>query len=292
MTMRLAACCLVILVAVPVAAQKPWEQRIDLPVTVPVELPSIPVLNPFAATLVAPPQVKLAVMQERFVHTFTAQGSALIDSTGVCRRAVFLGLPWAALGPVLQGSLVEARFTPAKWRGSVTATWLSVFIDLKGRIDSGRVSRLVGTTPDPATPPRPDPIVTPEADARDLAEAATAVEKLDQLPTPKRFRARVDGRDWRQRVRLLAEVSPAGRCVRVVFLSCPEGLRPWIRASLAGWTFIPAQGSDGPTTAWLDIDADLEVEMGNLKAEALRVSRESRYPRPAAGSGGTPPPGA
>lgn len=292
MTMRLGACCLVIFAAVPVTAQKPWEQRIDLPVTVPVELPAIPALNPFAATLVAPPQVKQTMMRERFIDTFTVQGAALIDPTGACRRSVFLRLPWLSLGPDLQGALGEARFTPAKWQGSVTATWLSVSIDLKGRIESGRVSRLVGTAPDPATPPRPDPVVTSVADERDLAEPATLAEKLDQLPTPKRFRARVDRHDWHQRVRLLAEVSPGGRCVRVVFLSCPDGLRNWIRASLPGWTFIPAQGSDGPTTAWLDIDADIEVEMGNLKAEALRVSRESWYPRAAAGSGGAPLPGA
>lgn len=292
MAMRLGICCLVIAVAVPAAAQKPWEQRIDLPVSVPLEVPSIPSLNPFAAALVAPPQVKQSVMRERFVDTFTAQGAALIDPNGACRRMVLLRLPWLALGPDLQASLVETRFTPAKWQGSPTATWLSVSIDLKGRVESGRVSRLIGTAPDPATPPRPDPVVTPLPDVRDLAEPATPSEKLDQLPTPKRFRARIDGRSWRQRVHLLAEVSPAGRCVRVVFLSCPDGLRNWIRASLSGWSFLPAQGSDGPTTAWLDIDADIEVEMGDLKAEALRVSRESWIPVGAAGSGGVPLPGA
>ncbi|NCO69341.1 MAG: hypothetical protein GW878_02315, partial [Acidobacteria bacterium] len=165
--MRLAACCLVMLAAVPVTAQKPWEQRIDLPVAVPVELPTIPALNPFATTLIAPPQVKQAVMREKFVDTFTARGAALIDPTGVCRRTVFLSLPWAALGPVLQGSLIEARFNPAKWQGSVAATWLSVSIDLKGRVESGQVSRLEATAPEPATPPRPDPVLTPGADARD-----------------------------------------------------------------------------------------------------------------------------
>jgi len=136
-----------------------------------------------------------------------------------------------------------------------------------------------------------DPIAAPVPDARDLALPSTPVEQLDQMPAAKHFRARTSSHTWNQKVRLLAEITPQGRCARVVFLSCPDGLRGWLLASLGGWTFTPGRGSEGPIAAWVQLDGELEVEVSSLESEVLRVSRQSSYPRAAGGSAAARPPG-
>jgi len=103
---------------------------------------------------------------------------------------------------------------------------------------------------------------------------------------------RVDGHTWRQPIRLLADVSAEGRCQRVVFLGCPEGLRPWLLASTAAWTFRPGAGKAGPVQAWALLEGEVEVEVGNLASEGLRVMQSASYPSAAARSAADLPPGA
>ena len=262
-----------------------------MPVSVPIELPAVPPTNPFVVELVTPPLQTQTVLREKFDTTFPAQGVCYVDQNGVCRRVVLLHLPLPGIANDLQQALEETDFTPARFLGAPVATWVPFTIELQGRVRGGQTLRLQATPPAAGEPPSPDTAAAPVPDARDLALPATPVEQLDQMPAAKRFRARVSSRTLREKVRLLAEVTAQGRCARVVFLSCPDGLRGWLLASLGAWTFKPAQAASGPTTAWVQLDGELEVDLSGLECDTLRVSRQSSYPRAAGGPAAVRPPG-
>jgi hypothetical protein len=282
----------IVLVSASALAQKPWELRVDLPVPVPVELPAVPFVNPFAAPVVTPPAPIATPLRAKFPDTFSVLASVYIDAQGTCRRAVFTRLPWAALADALRPLITAIAFTPARASGAPVPVWLRLGIDLKGRIDEGRVARVQGSAPDPAGPPTVEPPPGPEADARDAGLPATPVDRVEQLPNPKRFRVRIDGRTWRQPFRFLAEIGPDGHCRRVVFLACPEGLRGWLLASMADWTFRPAAGAGGAVAAWVQLDGEIEVKMGDLASDTLKVMRQGWAPGAAVPAAAGPPPGA
>jgi len=271
---RAAALAALLLLAAAAAAQtpKPWEQRVDLDVAVPVELPALPTINPFARPLLVQPAPASTPLVEKYTVTTSARGSAYIDAQGVCRRVVVTTLPLPFVGEPLQQAFREGEFTPGRAGGGPAATWWPFALDLTGRIKEGTVVRVQPAPPPPAELPVPE-ATTANPPAADPSLPATPIEQLDQPPAVKRLRARVDSRDWQQKVRLLAEVSTAGRCTRVVFLSCPDGLRAWLLASLASWTFRPAEDNAGPVPAWVQLDADLQVSIGSLEAGTPRLSR-------------------
>ena len=257
-----------------------------------MELPAIAPLNPFATPVSTPPVAKTTPLRTKHIGVFPAQVAAYIDVTGTCKRSVLVRPPWGGLGADLQAAFAETTFTPGRSFGGPAATWLPVFVDLRGRIDEGRVLTVNVTPPDPATPPDTDGAAVPTPEKRDLDLPAVPVEKLDQLPAAKRFRVRIDGRTWRENVRFLVQVNATGRVEKVVFLSCPEGLRGWLLASLSAWVFQPAQSVEGPLVAWAQVDASIEVVADDLAGDGLRVSRETLYPRVDARSAAGPLPGA
>jgi hypothetical protein len=280
-----------LLLATPALAQKPWEMRVDLPLPVPVELPAVPPTNPFAVPVLSPPTPITTPLRKKFAETFTAFASAYVDSGGLLRAIVFTGLPWPSLGADLRQPISELAFTPARSAGATVAIWLPLAIDLRGRVEEGRVISLQAASPDPATPPAPEAVATPTPDAHDLALPATPLSRVDQLANLKRpRRIKVAGRTWRQSIRLLAHVSAEGHCQQVAFLACPEGLRPWLLASMADWTFRPAKGTSGPVAAWALLNGEVEVEVGKLVSEALRVMRAGPHPSAGAPSAAAPPP--
>ncbi len=288
--MRRALVVLSLIASVPALAQKPWEVRADLPVPVPLELPAVPPTNPFATPLLTAPTPVGTPLRQKFQGLFTVLASVYVDTDGGARRVVFTQLPWPSLAEELRPAIAATVFTPARSSGAAVQVWLPLAIDLHGRVQEGRVIGLQPTVPQPGTPPAVEPSPIPSAEARDLALPATPTERVDQLPSAKRFRARVDGKSWRQGIRLLAEVTGVGRCQRVVFLACPDGLRPWLLASMAEWTFRPGTTNDGPMTTWVQLDGEIEVEIGNLSSDALRVMRQGWSPHAAAaGVGGLPP---
>jgi hypothetical protein len=277
----------------PALAQKPWETRVDLPVPVPVELPAVPPTNPFASPVLTPVTAVATPLREKFVDKFTVSTTLYVNSDGACRRAVFTRLPWPGIEADLRRELSELTFVPARAGGAPIPVWLPCAIDFKGRINEGRLTRLQATRPDPATPPVPEAAPTPTPDARDQELPATPLARVEQmagLKRPPRFS--IDGRAWRQPIRLLAEVGAEGRCQRVVFLACPEGLRSWMLASMAAWTFRPATAASGPITAWALLDGEVELEVADLDSEGLRVMRAPSYPGSDAGSAAGSPPDA
>lgn len=281
--MRRAATCLAaalcLLPSHAARAEKPWEARVNLPVPVPLELPVLPPTNPFATPVDSAPTLASSPLVEKFDAVFRATAALYVDSGGVVRRAVLLAVPLPGIGDELRQALLETTFTPGRSLAGAGATWLDVGIDLEGRIDGAKMLSVRALPPDPTTPPTPEVDPQPQGEPRDLQFPFTPVEALDQLPVPKSFRARVASRTWRQEFRLLAEVSAEGRCSRVVFLSCPVGLRRYLLASMSGWTFRPAQAKGAPVAAWVRVEGALEVEAGSLRANALRVTRASTYPR-------------
>ncbi len=273
-------------------AQKPWEVRVDLPVPVPIELPAVPPTNPFAAPVVAPPSPVATPLREKYVQTFVVLASAYVDGSGTLRRLVFTRTPWPGIEGDLKAPLSELGFTPARSAGGAVPVWLPFAVDLKGRIHEGRITRLVANAPEPGAPPEPDAQPTPAAQAGDVQLPATPLSQVEQFPELKRPpRVRVEGRSWRQPVRLLVDVGADGRCRQAVFLACPEGLRPWLLASMAVWTFRPAAGTGGAVEAWALLEGDIEVEVGNLVSEALRIMRTGSYPPAAAPAVSPRPPG-
>ena len=281
-----------LLAALPLCAEKPWEMRVDLPLAVPVELPEVPATNPFAVALSSVPAPIATPLLEKLPTNLSVQMSAYVDATGVCRRVVPIAVPFPGIARELQTALMETSFSPGKSFGAATPTWLPVGFDLEGRIEQGRVLSLQVVLPDPAMPPVPEAVSVPAPEARDLALQAVLAEKLDVLPLPKRFRVSVDGREWRQEIRFLAEVGTSQRVSRVVFLACPDGLRGWLLRSLSRWTFSPATNAGGPVAAWVQVDLAIQVEISDQDSKALRVSRVTVYPAVAGAPSAAPLPGA
>jgi hypothetical protein len=289
--MRRTLIALSLVASMPALAEKPWETRVNLAVPVPVELPAVPPTNPFATPLATLPAPVATPLREKFQGTFTVLASVYVDTEGTSRHVVFTQLPLPGLSDALRPEVFDLTFKPGRSSGAAVSTWLPIGIDLHGRIDEGRVARLQPTAPDPATPPVPEPAPTPLVEAQDLELPATPIERLDQLPSPKHSKVRVNGRSWHQGIRVLAEISAGGHCQRVVFLSCPDGLRGWLLASMAAWTFRPATTNAGPLTAWVQLDGDVELELGYLSADALRIMSQGWSPRGGAQAAGGRPPG-
>ena len=280
-----------VIVAAQSYAEKPWEQRVDLAVPVPIVLPAIPPTNPFATSVISPPAPVTTLLREKFVDVFNVEAAAYIDAGGVCRRVVFTKLPLPGLDAELQEGALEARFAPASAHGAGVPVWLPLGIELKGRVDGGRVVGLQGVSPDPGVPPVAETTPAPTPAAGDLALQATSLDSVEKLPSPHRFRARADGRTWQQPIKLLVAVTADGHAERVVFLSWPPGLRNWVLTSMAGWVFRPAASASGPTPSWVQLDGQVEVRLGDLKADTVRVTRQACYPYAPAAAGDAHPRG-
>jgi len=277
---------LLMLAAAQAAAQRPWEQRVDLPVSIPIELPSVPPTNPFATPVDGAPALVTTPLVEEFEGTFPVAVAAYLDAQGACQRAVVTTTPFPGVAQQVATALEETRFTPGLLLDTAVPTWIVVGVDLAGRLEEGTVSRVSCQSPDPAAPPQPDASSPFSPEARDLQLPATPAEQLSRVPAPKRFRVRVPSQVLTPTIRLLAEVNESGRVSRVVYLSCPEGLQRWLLVSLGSWTFRPAQRNGRPVTAWALLEGELEVEVGTLVANGLRVKQQAPFPptRPPGGS--------
>lgn len=277
MRVFLFAACLAV-AAAPTAAAPPWEARVDLPLPVPVQLPAIPDTNPFVRTVDTPPVLRTAPLLERYDITLSVETAAYIDANGRVRRIVPVRTALPGLESEIQDSLLETAFVSGRTGTQDTATWLTLGVDLEGRITRGRAVRVEATLPTAAELPQAVPQPFPETNPHDLELPASPVEQLDRTPSPRRFRARVSSRTFRNPLWLMIEVDEEGRARQVVFLDCAEGLRPWLLDSLGGWAFQPATRQGRPVAAWVQVEGDLEVDLGTLSTERLRVIRQRSYP--------------
>lgn len=267
-----------LLLAAPVLAQRPWEQRVNIPVQVPVEMPAVPPSNPFHTTVDTPPAVVETPLERGFDGVFPVAAGVYVDAKGSCQRVVVTAAALPGVTAPVVAELAETRFNPALLGGTPVPTWVTVTMDLRGRISRGAWLRLRSSLPDPAAPPLEAAASPPAFERRDRQLPATPADALDQLPVPRRFRLRTGSLIFAAAVSLLAEVDSDGHCRRLVFLNCPSGLRDWLLASAAGWGFHPAVRGGTHIPAWLLLEGELTVETSNLGAEALRVVGESPFP--------------
>ncbi len=271
--------------------QKPWERKVQLPVPVPMALPDVQPTNPFFRPLRALPQPKQTPLREDFPVTVPVSFAVYLSRWGECLRAQPLTNPLPGVLEPVRQALSETSFTPAKAFGQPTPLWLDVGLELRGEVKEGRLGQLQVVAPNAAETPQLEHLPLPPPDLRDKQLPATPLDRLSAWPVPKRFAAKVPGRELRQALKLLAEVGADGKVKRVVFLLCPEGLRSWVLASAASWLFSPPQGEAGPESAWVLLTGTLEVRMGTLRAEGLRIGRTSSYPPGSAGSAAARPAG-
>lgn len=267
-----------LLVTGPALAQRPWEQRVDVPVQVPVALPTIPPTNPFHSPVDAPPKVLETPLEKGFEGVFPVAAGVYVDAKGICQRVVVTAAALPGLTAAVSSELAETRFDPALLGGTAVPVWVTVTMDVRGRISRGAWLGLRGSLPDPAAPPQEAAANAPAFERRDWQLPATPTDALDKLPLPRRFKVRTGSLAFAKAVSLLLEVASDGRCSRVVFLDCPEGLRGWLLASAAGWTFRPALRGGAPVPAWLLLEGELSVETSSLGADALRIVGRSPLP--------------
>lgn len=258
--------------------EKPWERKVQLPVPVPLELPALPPANPFFTPVEVQPSPRQTPMREDFPVTVPVTVAVYVEKNGTCRKAQPVSNPLPGVLEPVRLALLETEFTPAKAFGQPAAVWVDVAVDLRGEVEEGRVAQLLVTLPDPGQTPQLEPAPLPPADPRDGQLPATPLERLSTMPAPKRFSAKAPAQDFRQPFKFLAEIGPDGRVKRVVFLALPEGLRPWVLASSASWIFTPPQVRGTPVAAWVMLSGALDVSVGTLRAEGLRVTRTSSYP--------------
>ncbi len=282
-----------VLASASALAQKPWEMRVDLPVPVPIELPAVPPTNPFAAPVATPPPPVATPLREKFADTFAVLASAYIDAQGVCRRVVFTRLPWpgvdADLRPLLtRPGLHPARACRRRGPGLAAARHRPQRADRRGT-GGARAGRRAGR--DRGARRRGE--AGPRGRRQRRRLPATPIDRVDQLPNPKRVP------DPDRRRPLAPAIPPArrdrhGRPLPTRRLPrLPGGVcAAWLLASMAEWTFRPAAGAAGPVAAWVLLDGEIEVKMGDLASDALRVMRQGSYPGAAAPSAAVPPPGA
>jgi len=273
----LSTTCLVITVSLAAGAP-PWEARIDVPLPTPGELPAIPDTNPFAQVLDTPPVLRATPLQDRYDATLTVEVAAYIDASGRVRRVVPVRTTLPGLETEILANLLETSFASGRAANRDTATWLTLGVDLSGRINRGRAVRIEASAPRAADLPEAVVPPFPGTSPQDLELPATPVEQLERTPSPRRFRTRVSSRTFRQPLWLLVKVDEQGKARQVVFLDCPEGLRPWLLDSLGGWGFQPATRQGRPVAAWAQVEGDLEVDLGTMSTETLRVIRQRTYP--------------
>jgi len=264
-----------LLLASPAWAQKPWEQRVDIPVEIPLDLPAVALVNPFFAAVDAPPQLLEARLVKNFDGSYPVRAGIYVDAEGTCLRSVVLDTALPAASSAVTAELARTRFSPALLGGTAVPTWVTVVLELAGRIESGSFSRVRTLPLDPHLPPQLAPASAVVFERRDAQLPATAVEALDQLPLPRRFRFKTGSLSFSHSVRLLLEVTERGGVGRLIFLDCPTGLRNWLLASAANWSFQPAVRGGVPCPAWVILEATVAVETSSLATAALRVVGES-----------------
>ncbi len=270
--------CAALLVASPLWAQRPWEQRVDFPVDVPVALPTIPLDNPFFVAADEPATVLQTPLQRHVEGVFPLEAGIYVDAKGVCQRVVVQSSALPGTTSEVVSELSSTKFSPALLGGTPVPSWVTVRLDLAGRITGGTWQRLRTLVPEPERPPELEREAAPPFERRDLQLPASPVDALDQLPLPRRFRLRVGALAFSCKVRLAVEVGTSGTCQRVVFLACPEGLRPWLLGSAATWSFRAARRGGLSVASWVLLEGEVAVETSSLTTDALRVLRQNPLP--------------
>jgi hypothetical protein len=247
------------------------EVRVDLPMTVPIELPHT-ADQLFATDLWRP---RTADSCRRSSTRRSSSGRATSIRAGLPARASSCGCRSRCHRPPAGAG--GDHFTPA-CPGASVATWLPFTVDLQGRVRGGGCAHAGGRPPPAASHPDPNGAPSRRATSLSPARRSSSSTRCRQRSVPggtsraPGTRRSGSGRDHAK-----------GRCARVVFLPCPDDCAAGCSRIVGGWTF-PGPGS-GTDAAWCS-SRELEVE---VSGPSPGCSRSRQAPRARRGSAARPP---
>ncbi len=260
-----------------------WQRRLDL--TIPLTLPLLEVspVDPFAEPVDAPPQLAGALPPRKVPVHGPATVAAYVDERGRCLGAVPVQLPFPGIGPELVRRLMSERFEPARAGPTARPSWTALSITLAGTVKRATVLDADLELPDPEVPPEPGGTGLTYGAGRLAQLPAADPAELTSVAVPRRLSLRVPGMAVESGIRVLVRVGEGGRVERFLPLEVPEGLVPWVRRFLAGWTLAPATREGRATACWVVYRARVRFELSALRSTTVRLIRDRRFD-PASGS--------
>ncbi len=268
-----------------------WQQRLAVPMPTVLPFVALDPVNPFATRVDEPPTLLHATVPERFEATGRAVVAAWVDADGQCREAIVLEQPFPGLVTPLVAEFKDTRFEPARAGTQAKPAWVVLEVGFGAEVRTATVLDQVLQMPDPSAPPAP---ATPLASAPPgrLAELdAAAPSTLTSPAAPRRVKVRVPHHQAEIGIRLLAHVTPQGRCDRFVPLELDGGLTTWVAAYLGTWRLEPGQTNGQPLAAWVVWTARLGLDLGTIKSSEVKVLRDRGF-SPGGSSDAAPTPSA
>jgi hypothetical protein len=263
--------------AAQTAANRAWQQRMDVEIPLPIPLVELEAVNPFAVEVDETPKVIRATTPRKVDIIGAATVAAFVDAKGVCLGAVPLELPVPGLTAPLVEDLNGIRFDPALAGSAPQPSWVVVEIAMEGRVKEAEIIDQTLVMPNPSKPPVPNQPVAmkPPGSLRDLK--ATPHAQLSKLAAPRRIKVSAPGRDDEIHVRALVHVTENGRCDKYVPLELYGGLNPWFSGFLASWQVQPATRDGAPVATWVEYSARFRMKLSGVSSTTSRVVRDREY---------------
>jgi hypothetical protein len=254
-----------------------WQQRLHLELPLAVPLVALEAANPFSVPLDVAPRLATSTAPHKLDVSGKAIVAAYVTAAGECLGAVPLDLPFPGLTSALLSEFTGNRFEPARAGAQTAPSWSVVEISVDSKIRESEILSQDLALPDPLAPPQPvlPAIISPPANLATMK--ATARDKLSDLAIPKRVRLHVSARDADVTVRLLAHITPSGRCDRFVPLEMESGFDRWVAAFLATWRLEPAQYQGQNVDCWVLYSARARMKMSSMDSVTFRVLRDRSY---------------
>lgn len=272
-----------LLVLGPVLAQaqsasvRAWQQRLQVEVPLPVPMVELETVNPFVIPIDEPPAILGSTPPRKVDVRGTAVVAAYVDAKGECLGGVPLELPFSGLTTSVIEGLAGARFDAAVAGAAPQPSWVTLEIEIDGRVKEAEVFDQTLEAPDPSAPPVPAAglEIAPSGSLRSLSFTPQA--QLTKLAVPRRVSVRAPGREDQVAVRALVHFSADGRCDRYVPLELPSGLERWFSGFLASWRVQPARRDGEAVESWSVYSARIVFDMSGLDSGEVRVVRDREY---------------
>ena len=272
--------CLV-MVAVLGSAQQPgqraWQHRLKLEIPLPVPVVALDPVNPYSVPVDTPPERLAAVPPRKLQLAGWAKVAAYVDSRGECHGAVPLELPFPGITQELTGDLMRTRFEPGRAGTGAQPSWTVLQIALAGKLKESAVVDQNLELPDPASPPRREPVGTVYPAGRLATLPAVDPSTITSPAVPRRLSIRIPGGEREASVHALVHVTATGRVDQFIPVGVAGGVVPWLSAYLASWRLEPATKDGEPVDCWMEDTARVRLKLGTLSSTSLRVLRDERF---------------
>lgn len=271
--------------ALPVAAQngttRAWQQRIDVPIDLPVPIERLASANPFAITVDEAPRLLASTPPKKLDVSGQAVVAAYVNADGECLGAVPLELPFPGMTTTILEELKGVRFDPATKGEDDVGSWVVIALDISGRIKESTVASPTFELPDVAAPPEPAEPLKVVPSGRLLRAPWVPQASITTFASPRRLRVKAPAQETDIPVRALVHITPGGRCDRFVPLSLETGLHRWLSAYLATWRLDPATLNGEPHEAWVIYSARAHLRLSSLDSDGVLVLRDRTFEPPA-----------